>query len=172
MPPPKLSEKLTLCDLYPNVDFNLIPSRLELDEPPCSGDDDDDIYIPNPILNTFNIPCCVQHIGVLYHIPDLVVLAEPVCFNINNNFNFTLSSNIPPETPAAQHDGYTNNEPSRLQVCSTGTRRSKAPGGVDAGIVALSRNAPKSDVYWIWVGFGFTLNHLLVKLCAYYLRVT
>jgi hypothetical protein len=43
---------------------------------------------------------------------------------------------------------------------------------VDTGIVALSRNAPKSDIYWIWVGFGFTLNHLLVKLYAYYLSIT
>ncbi|KAH6617159.1 hypothetical protein F5144DRAFT_585633 [Chaetomium tenue] len=175
MPPPKLSEKVTLYDLFPNVDFNFIPNHSALDEPTLPNSDDYDEHSPEPVFDVaLSIPYCIQHTGVLYFTPNPTAFIEPVFFNINNNFSFSLAPNIPPEAPAAQHaqhnNGCTNGEP-RLNICSTTEHRSESRAA-EAGVVALSWNTSNNDIYWIWVGLGFTLNHLLVKLCAYYLNIT
>lgn len=179
MPPPKLSEKITLHDLFPNVDFDFIPDHSALDEPSLSNNDDYNEYFPQPVFDTtLSIPYCIQHTSVSYHIPNPAAFIEPVYFNVNdhfnfnvnNHFNFSITPTTPPEAPAAQPNVCTNGEP-RLDICSTGKFRPKTRA-VEARIVALSWNVPKSDIYWIWLSLGFTWNHLLVKLCAYYLNIT
>ncbi|KAK3292408.1 uncharacterized protein B0H64DRAFT_228184 [Chaetomium fimeti] len=185
MRPPKLSERITLNKLFPNVDFNRISSHLALDDRPSHSSTDDydnNIYCSNFVLHTF--PAGYIHIGISQYFPYQSAFNN-LSYDVNDNFDVPLALALPPETPPGQSDALTCRggwgprrrrrqcAPARSDICSQECCQPKAKSrAVEASILTLSCNTPKSDVYWIWARFSHGLSYLVVKFCAYYLNIT